>query len=145
MGLWATIDDVKQLTGADISNMQRNLAAQAVEMATGAIEAVITERTYVSDRDNYWLKLAVCYQAAWIGEQPDYLQRNAVSSVSQDGQSATMGNPDWLVLSPLARKAVRKVSWRGVRQLQIGQVGTKGVRLDNTMETYEDSLDWKPL
>jgi hypothetical protein len=145
MGVWATVSDVKSLTGADVTELTRTLAAQAIELKTGAIEVVTTARTLVSDRDQYWLKLAVCYQAAWLNEQPDYLERSAVANLSQDGQSATMGNPDWLVLAPLARTAIKRLSWRGARQLNLGRVGTVRPIFDNTTEEYENRLDWRPL
>lgn len=111
---WATIADALALTGATVSAVERNLAAQAVELATGAIESV--ERTGTSARDLYWLKLAVCYQAAWLVAQVDYLERSNVTSASQDGASVT-GGADWLTLGPLARKALRKLSWKGTRTI----------------------------
>lgn len=111
---WATIAEIKTVTGMTVDEGTRNLAAASLELVTGLIEEV--ERSDISDRDRYWLRQAVAFQAAWISIQADYLERSDVSSVSQDGQSA-QGNPDWLVLSPLARKAIKRLSWRGVRSI----------------------------
>lgn len=137
---WATIEDVATLTGITVDAFTRTLAAQGIELATGLIEEV--ERTDISDRDRYWLKLATCYQAAWVAEQPDYLERSDVSAASQDGQSAT-GNPDWLVLSPLARRAVKKVSWKSRKTINIGPIAPP--RVDPLGEVADNSLPWRPL
>ena len=111
---WATIDSIAETTGKTVTATERNLAAQAIELATGAIELVV--RIDVTARDLYWLKLAVCYQAAWLASQADYLERSNVMNVSQDGMSAT-GAADWLTLGPMARKAVKRLSWKGSRTL----------------------------
>lgn len=135
---WATVEDVLASTGRVVTTLTRTLAVQSIEMHTGLIEAV--ERTDLTDRDRYWLKLAVCYQAVWLLAQPDYLERNAVNSVSQDGQSASAGNPDWLTLSPQARKCLKRLSWRGVRT--VSTQGRRTVANVNSDE-YEDTLDWR--
>jgi len=137
---WATVEQIAQTVDRNVNQATRNLAAQSIEMHTGLIEGVV--RTDISSRDRYWLMLAVSYQAVWLLAQPDYLERNAVSSASQDGQSATMGNPDWLTLSPAARKCLRRLSWRGIRT-----VSTKaGTRIANVNDDdWEDAhLDWRP-
>lgn len=139
--LWASVADITAATGVTVNASTRSIAANAIELTTGLIEAV--ERTDISDRDRYWLKLAVCYQAAWIVAQPDYLERNAIASASQDGQAATGGNPDWLVLAPLARKALKRLSWRGVRTVST-QPGRRVVVNVND-DDYEDTLDWSPV
>lgn len=136
---WATVADILALTGRNVTDLTRSLSAQAIEMHTGLIEAV--ERVDIVDRDRYWLKLAVCYQAVWLMAQPDYLERNAVASVSQDGQSATMGNADWLTLSPQARKCIKRLSWRGVRT--VSTKTTQRTALNVNSEAFDDSLDWR--
>lgn len=141
MAEFATIAQIAALTGVTVDESARNLAAQAVELATGLIEAV--DRPEVTDRDRYWLKLACAYQAAWLQAQPDYLTRNHVTNVSQDGQSVT-GGPDWLTLAPNARKAVRKLSWRGPRM-----VGRRDpmlrVRRDPLSSASDVLHSWRPL
>lgn len=136
---WATIADVLALTGKTIVALDRTMAVNAIELHTGFIEVV--ERVDMTDRDRYWLKLAVCYQAAWLLTQPDYLERNNVSSVSQDGQSTT-GNPDWLTLAPLARKAIKRMSIKGPRTIVVGREERLG-RLNVLSDAYDDSLPWE--
>jgi hypothetical protein len=137
---WATIADVLALTGKVITAQTRTLAASAIEDHTGLLEGV--ERTDISARDRAWLRKAVCYQAAWLLTQSDYLERNAVSAVAQDGHSATAGNPDWLTLAPLARKCLKRLSWRGVRT--VSSAGRTVVANINSDE-YEETLDWQRI
>jgi hypothetical protein len=112
MAVWASADDVNTLLGVTVDDATRNIAANVIGLKCGLIEDV--ERTDMSDRDAYWLKLAVCYQAAWLAAQPDFLERSTVTNASQDGQSASFG-PDALELAPLARVALKRLSWRGNR------------------------------
>ncbi len=136
---WATVNDVGTLLGVSVTGETLVAAARAIEASTGLIEAV--ERTNISDRDLYWLKLAVCYQAAWMTEQPDALTRNDVATASQDGQSATM-RPDGLVLAPLARRTLKKLSWMGTRTLQPASPSTSR---DPLSEAFDDALPWAPV
>lgn len=139
---WATIEQVAALTGATVTALQRGIAVHAIETNTGLIEEV--EREDISDRDRYWLKLAVAYQASWLLGQPDFLERTAVSTVAQDGQSATAANPDWLVLAPMARKAIKRLSWRGTRAMLVpppGRIGT----VDPLTSSHDGAFNWGAL
>lgn len=141
---WATIADVKELTRADVDATTRRQAVASIEPLIGLIEEV--KREDISDRDRYWLKLATCYQAAWLDAQPDYFERNDVSGASQSGQSATGANREWLLLSPAARRCLKRLSWRGPRPLAIDNRSTAArPRVDITSEAYDDSLPWRPL
>lgn len=138
---WCTVANVNELTGKIVTEEQRNQAAATIELHVGLIEAV--ERVDVSDRDRYWLKLATCYQAAWLAAQADLFERNDVSSAGQDGENATF-RPDAHTLAPLARKAIKRLSWRGPRTLITPKADARG-RVDTTSEEYDDSLAWKRL
>lgn len=135
---WATIAEIKSVTGVDVDEPTRSLAAASVELVTGLIEEV--ERTDITARDRYWLRQAVAFQAAWLVIQADYLERSDVSSASQDGQSA-QGNPDWLVLSPLARKAIKRLSWRGVRTMVIPSGAVRAQRVSALIS--DDHPGWR--
>lgn len=138
---FATVAQILATVKRNVTGDTRDLAAQAIEMHTGLIEAV--DRPDISDRDRYWLMLATSYQAVWLMSQPDYLERLAVGTVTQDGHSATPGNPDWLTLAPAARKCLKRLNWRGVRTVQ-----TAGVRRmvpNINSDEYEETLDWQPV
>ena len=68
----------------------------------------------------------------------------AVTAASQDGQSAQGANPDWLICSPLARKAIRKLSWRNPRAIEVGYE-ERIRRLNVLLEQNDEALHWTPL
>lgn len=138
---WATTAQISELMGRVVDDRTRALAVMSIELHTGLIEEV--ERTDIKGRDLYWLKLAVAWQAVWLAAQPDFLERNAVASAAQDGQTATMGNPDWLTLAPMARKALRRLSWRGIRTVSTEDRARAIVNVNS--DEYEDTLKWKAI
>lgn len=139
---WATIADVTTLTGKTVTQSDRDRAAASIELHVGLIEAV--DRPDVTDRDRYFLKLAVCYQAAWLVAQPDLFERNDVASAGQDGESAVF-RPDAHTLAPLARKAIKRLSWRGPRTLITPRGLGTDLNRDPTSEAFDNALPWAPL
>lgn len=137
---WATVADVNTLLGVVVDAPTVSLAARTIELKTGLIEAV--ERVDMTDRDRYWLKLAVCYQAAWLPTQADYLERTKVTSAAQDGQSANYA-PDALELAPLARTALKRLSFAGSRSVTPQGAGHIG-RIDPLAEADDDFFEWTP-
>lgn len=143
---WATIADVKTLTGSTVTQDDLDRALASLGVLIGLIPGV--EREDISDRDRYFLKLAACYQAAWLQDNPDLFVGKDVASASQDGESATFRR-DAHVLAPLARKAVRRLSWRGLRPVMLGggsalERGVGGLR-DVNSEAFDDSLPWEKM
>lgn len=145
MAEFAQIAEITTLTGVTVDAATRSLAAQAVELSTGLIEGTLDERVDIVDRDLYWLKLMCAYQAAWLVAQPDYLTRNDVATASQDGQAATGGTRDWLTLSPLARKASKRLSWRGTRSLATGTLSRVERQALALRESGDDRLTWRAI
>lgn len=139
---WATIADVTSKTGVTVTDTQRSIAVGVLETVTGLIEEV--ERPGISDRDRYFLKLATCYQAAFVFDNPDLFARADVTSASQDGESASFRNADAHLLAPLARKAIRRLSWRGLRPVLPGG-GTPPRTPANDLDALDDRLPWTPL
>lgn len=142
---WATPEQVTELTGITVTEADIIRATATLEVNVGLIQGV--ERVNIHDRDLYFLRLAVSYQAGWMSDHPDLFVREDVLSASQDGESATFRNVDAHVLAPLARKALRRLSWRGARAALPGG-GTpylSDVSGDVTSESFDDSLPWVPM
>lgn len=144
--VWATVDDVNTLLGVTVDAPTLSKAVRSLEAITGLIESV--ERPDITDRDLYWLKLAVCYQSAWLLEQPDYLARNDVSAASQSGESVTL-KADGLVLAPMARRSIKRLTWRGARSIlpdRTPDSRTVAMGLDSALaESTDDLHEWQPL
>lgn len=138
---WATVAEVKDITGETVSDRDRATAVGIIETLTGVFEGA--DRPDTTDRDKAWLKRAVAYQAAFVKDNPDLFSRNDVTSAGQDGQSANFRNVDAHILAPLARKAIRRLSWR--QTTRKGDRASTSTRVNVLSEEYDDSLPWRPV
>lgn len=111
---WATVDDVATYTGTQVTAAQLAQAQAAIDVAAGRSIDVYSS---LRSRDLYYLKLATAYQAAWMAAQPDIFTRTEVKQSAGDGMSVQYGDGA-LVLAPLARRALRRVSWRRSRSVR---------------------------
>lgn len=134
MSTWAIIADVVAKTGRTVTQSDVDRAEGTIETLTGVIAG--QSLTLLGRRDLYWLQAATAYQAAWLADQPDAFTRSDVAGVSQDGVSATL-KPDALVLAPNARRALKRLSWRGTRTLS--------PTLARAATTDDDVHNWRPL
>jgi hypothetical protein len=108
-GTWCTIEDVDNLTGVTVSAPQL-LRAQGVIETFEDIDPD-APGDHLSVRDRNRLRAATAYQAGWMFEQIEIEKRTDVSQLSQDGQSWTYANPDAVVLGPLAKRNLDRLSW----------------------------------
>lgn len=136
---WATIADVDDVAGVTVTDRELRTARGIVETLVGVFESV--DRPDVSDRDREWLRRAVCYEAAFVHDNPDLFSRIDVTSASQDGESVAFRNVDAHLLAPLARKCIRKLSWRGLHRP--AEVAADRRQVNILDEDYDDSLAWK--
>jgi hypothetical protein len=141
---WATTADVLTFTGVTVTDAQLMVAAGTVD--------VHAKRTYddeirVGSRDKYWLKLAVCYQAAWLSMQPDAFLRLDITSMGST-RSATQLGPNAMTLGPFAKKALKNVSWLKGRSLHVQSAFTDGVGVlgtDPLSSGSDDLYPWSPI
>lgn len=113
---WATVADVAALTGVTVTQAFVNQAAAIISQKTGAVDdTTIFPAGFISKRDMYWLKQAVCYEAAWMISQPDLFGRLDATQVQVGRADGVQLKADANVLAPLARGALKRLSWRGSR------------------------------
>jgi len=115
LGSWASLDDVATYTGITATTAHLTRAQAIIDMFAG--------RTYdaqprTGTRDQYWLKLAVSYQAAWLTAQPDAFQRIDLAAITMSNRAVALKD-DSLRVAPLAAKALSKVSWLRGRSLHV--------------------------
>ncbi|RSM60579.1 hypothetical protein DMH03_17680 [Amycolatopsis sp. WAC 01376] len=127
---WATVADVLTYAKATV-DQDEVLSAQAVINTYAGRLPVDADR--IGARDQYWLKLAVAYQAAWQLAQPDQFERQDITSTG--GGQSTQGTETWLTLAPHAAQALRRVSWLGSGSLH---VRASGETSDGPREVYGD-------
>jgi hypothetical protein len=145
---WATTSDVLTYTGL-------NVTAAQVEQAQAVIEVFADTTTDASDAGNVspknlrLLKLAVAYQTAWITQHPDAFTNVDLTNFNQDQVSGTLAHANALILAPLAKRAIDRLSWKRIRPLKIGARGGYG-QIPRTMNLTsavadDDDPRWQPI
>jgi len=72
----------------------------------------------LTQRDQYWLKSATCWEAAWVTDNPDTFSSYDVATINQSGQSAQLSS-DALLVAPMARRCLRWLTWTKTRSVKI--------------------------
>jgi hypothetical protein len=107
---WASTADVLDITGVIVIPAQ---LAQAQAVISVYVNRTPDADAAASARDLYWLKQAVCWQAAWLIAQVGYHARTTAKVQIQDGHHLHTEAPHQLQLAPLATRAIRNLSWVG--------------------------------
>ena len=135
---WATPEEVAEIARVTPTAGVLALAQQSVELVVGRTSGA----THIPARDLRWLKRAVAFQAAWLPSQPDYLSRSTTKgAVIQDGAHVNV-TPSGQVLAPLARRALKRLSWRGNRSVYTestlgGTHGPHHVGVDGVVSIFD--------
>jgi hypothetical protein len=111
---WVTEAEAEDITGVTVTAAQVTQAQYVIELFSG-----VTEEYEIRPRDARHLKMATAYQAAWSKGQIDVTTRTDVSQFTQDEMSATYANKEAVVLAPLARQAIKRLSWKGTRSVRL--------------------------
>jgi hypothetical protein len=112
---WATISDVDDLTSKTVTDPDIVKAQAVIEIHVSRTELVPSDT--IGTRDLHWLKLAVAYQTVWMLANPDIYERTEQTTLLQDGVEARDMPPDALTIAPLARRAIRRLSWKKSRSV----------------------------
>ncbi len=139
---WATRNDVLDITGELVSLGQLRQAQAVIELHVGRSAAADEA---AGARDLYWLKQAVCWQAAWQKDQPGYTQRHQVARVQQDGTGYDYDTSVAVVLAPLAIRAIRNLSWIGGNRVLSLADRTVPAPAAFNVETSDELHPWRPL
>lgn len=119
---WCDLEDVTTVTGVTAEQGDLLRAQFAMDALCGRS---IDVQGSLRARDLHFLKLATAYQCAWMMGQPDLYSRTEVRQSTGDGVSVSL--PDGaLVLAPMARRALRRVSWRRSRSVSVAGLAGQG-------------------
>lgn len=119
---WGTVPDTLARTGLTTTDAELTTASNVVELVTGCVYAFTALPAngntipLLNKRDTYWMNAATAYLVPFIRDHVDYMTRMQAKSFSQDGQSVVLDG-DSLVLPPLTRRALKRLSWRGTRTM----------------------------
>lgn len=141
---WATTADVQALTGVAV--ISTDSANAIVEMHAGRVYA--TASAHTGTRDTEWMRRAVAYQAAWMAAQPDLFSRLDFTQVGKERGSPVALAESAMTLAPLARVALRRVSWLKTRSLHVKgpfQDGATPMSADPSSSANDYYEQWVPL
>lgn len=147
---WVTAAEASDITGQTVTAAQVTVAHPIIELYSN----VTTEASAtLKPRDLRLLRYAESYQAYWMASQVDVLSRLDVTDVTQDGVAYTKDDPDALVLAPLAKRCLQRLSWMKSRSIQPltpeQALVLRGYRMPDTITGTEEWLDdeqhWEPM
>jgi hypothetical protein len=123
-GTWAQLADVLALTGVTVTQLQLTNANVIIEVFSRRVYGIANTRT--GSRDLEWMKRAVAYQAAWMQGQPDFFTRLDVTTITEGRKSIGL-KEQTLMVAPMARMALSRVSWQKTRSVHIRSVWQDGM------------------
>jgi hypothetical protein len=139
---WATPQQVTDITGATVSDVQLSQAQASIEMFSNRI---YPDADRMRTRDLYWLRMAVAYQAAWMLGQFDLHTRMDANQVQQDGIVASL-DPRAMSLGPEAKAALQRCSWMRSRTIHVRSPFESAGRYSNALaESADEQQHWTPL
>lgn len=139
---WATPADVLSLTGtADATDAEVLKANAIVEIIGGRLYTLAADNT--GRRDAEWMRRAVAYEVPWMRAQPDLFERLDLATLEGLELKELA-----LILAPLTRHALNKLSWRRTRSLHVRspfQDGPGPVSGNPLAEVNDAHESWSPL
>jgi len=146
---FCTIQDVYNITGQSVQDSSLTVAWSVIEGIIGRPAYELQEPDNTSNlvvltvRDQYWLQKATAFQAIFVEANPDWFSSFDISATSQSGQSATF-NQDGLIVAPMARRALRFVTWMKTRSVKIQKPYPYG-QLLRTSQNDNVGPPWGPV
>jgi hypothetical protein len=121
-----------------ITQTQLDQANAVIEVIGGKVYTLAS--AHVGTRDTEWMRRACAFQCVWMAAQPDMYTRLEMEAISATGRPVPIRETA-LVLAPLARKALSRVSWLRSRSLHIRspfQDGLGAAVLGGPVVDYDD-------
>lgn len=111
---WATVQQVLDVTGEDVSTADLAVASAMIDTKAGTSEDLPADA--LSARDRGILRKATIWQAPWIKANPGLLtDREAATQTSAAGTSDRRESITAIMYAPLAILELRNLSWAGTR------------------------------
>lgn len=146
---WTTPAYASEITGDSVTHSDLVKATSVIELWTGVFADDPPAK--ISGHDLRALKKAESYQAAWMASQIDYTGRSDVYHSSHDGVVTIKGNEDMHTLAPLARQAIKRLSWKRSRSIEaLTPDQARDIRGKKSAEHMsnsdnDDHLNWEPM
>uniref|UniRef100_A0AAU2A8C3 Uncharacterized protein n=1 Tax=Streptomyces sp. NBC_00093 TaxID=2975649 RepID=A0AAU2A8C3_9ACTN len=136
--MYATIEDVYEITGVNVDLATLKQAQAIIETASARPAELVSNET-----DILWLRKAVAYQCAYMDEDPtSVFEQPNMESVTQ-GQNKMVFGDKAVWLAPLAQKAIGNVSWRKSRMIRFGPIDYRKELKRQNRETRRMRGKWR--
>lgn len=146
---WVTPEQAGEITGETVTDKMLAVAQPVIDIFSGVTE---DQADKLKAKDLRMLRYATAYQATWMAANPSATTSMDIQSATQDSVSFTRfneGNDDALVLAPLARRCLDRLSWRRTKTVHSTTAWDYLDRRDDRpfAESPQDSDDgkWRPL
>lgn len=137
MPLLCTVAEALDITRATVSESDITSAHYELECTTGRL--ILSEADGVFNTlDAAWLKRAIAFQAELIAGRPSKNLTVDAQSISEDGASVTP-NSEGLVIAPMARLALKNVTWVGART--VSTVGSERASSVYSLDSFPE-IEW---
>ncbi|MFG2412584.1 hypothetical protein [Streptomyces goshikiensis] len=140
-----TIGEVEVITMIEVTPMQLAAAQTVVELFADTTE---DSTDLISSKNLRLLKQAVAFQAAWLTAHPDAYTNTDFASFKMDGLGVTNRHANAMILAPLAKRCIDRLSWKRNRSVIIRKPGqrTNPVSPDPSNADLDDRrTDWRPI
>ena len=164
MATWATINETLGYTRISVEQEDLDSAQFMIELfadVTYNQTADASGAALIGAKNFRLLKMATAYQAAWITQHPDLFTHTDINSINQDGIFYVHQHENSYLLAPMARRALKRLSWNRTKNIRVRpsrnrivrkqyiQEATSGVTyieagFNNTPE-QDDALEWEGL
>ncbi|MGW6738658.1 hypothetical protein [Streptomyces sp. NPDC055013] len=136
-------------TGVTVSQDTVDAAQLLIEIFADTTEDS-SDAGSISSTNLRLLKGAVAYQAAWLTAHPDQFTNTDFESFQMDGLSVTNRHANSMILAPMAKRCIDRLSWKRNRNTYIRAAGWYSSRSprwndSNNAVLDDDNPDWRPL
>lgn len=157
MASWATPSETLAYTRISVSQDNLDAAQFMIELFA---DVTYGQTANISTKNLRLLKMAVAYQAAWMTEHPDLFTHTDIQSINQDGIFYVHQHENSYLLAPMARRAIKRLSWMRNKNIRIRPSTRRLIRKSFVQENGEfdlidsypantpeqdDALDWDEL
>lgn len=122
MSTWASIGETQAYTGIAVSQDHLTMAQGMIELFSDVVynqTADASGAPIIGAKNFRLLKMATAYQAAWITEHPDLFTHTDIQSINQDGIFYVHSNENSYLIAPMARRALKRLSWMRNKTIRI--------------------------
>ena len=117
--MFTTVNEIKNLTGIEVSSENLNLAQMMIETYVGRVEEDVDDAS-----DKALLAQATMFQAIYMEERPDSVLTNAATTMLTQGGAQAVFDTKLFApfLSPWAAKACSRLTFTRSRSIRTGKV-----------------------